>query len=51
LYSSPSIVRIIKSRKMRWVGHVARKDRRKEPLRRPRHRWVDNNKMDLGEVG
>jgi hypothetical protein len=64
LYSSPSIIRIIKSRKMIWAGHVARmghksnayrllvgKPEGKKPLRRPRCRWVDNIKMDLGEVG
>jgi hypothetical protein len=64
LYSSPSIIRIIKSRRMRWVGHVARigemrnvyrllvgKPDGKRPLGRPRHRWVDNIRMDLGEVG
>jgi hypothetical protein len=55
LYSSPSIIRIIKSRSMRWAGHVARmgekrnvyrllvaKPEGKRPLGRPRHRWVDN---------
>jgi len=64
LYSSPRIVRVIKSRRMRWAGHVARmgerrgvyrvlvgKPERKKPLRRPRHRWEDNIKMDLQEVG
>jgi hypothetical protein len=61
LYSSPSIIRIIKSRRMRWSGHVARIGRRgtsidywpegKRPLGRPRRRWVDNIRMDLGEVG
>jgi hypothetical protein len=63
LYSSPSIVRIINSRRMRWEGHVARMGRREtridywwesqreRPLGRPRHRWVDNIGMDLGEVG
>jgi hypothetical protein len=63
LYSSPSIVRIIKSRRMRWVGHVARmgekrnvyrllvgKPEGKRPLGRPRHRWIDNIKMDLIEI-
>jgi hypothetical protein len=55
LYSSPSIIRIIKSRRMRWAGHVARigekrnsyrllvgKPEGKRPLGRPRRRWVDN---------
>jgi hypothetical protein len=64
LYSSPSIIRIIKSRRMSWAGHVARmwekrnthrllvgKPEEKRPLGRPRHRWVDNIRMDLGEVG
>jgi hypothetical protein len=62
-YSSPSIIRIIKSRKMRWVGHVARVEEKrnayrllvekpegKRPLRRPRCRWVQYIKMDLEEV-
>jgi hypothetical protein len=64
LYSSPSIIRIIKSRRMRWAGHVARmreksnayrllvgKPEGKSPLGRPRRRWVDTIKMNLGEVG
>jgi hypothetical protein len=64
LYSSPSIIRIIKSRRMRWVGHVARmcengnayrllveKPEGKIPLGRPRRRCVNNIRMDLGEVG
>jgi hypothetical protein len=64
LYSSPNIVRVIKSRRMRWAGHVARmgegKDlyrvlvRRpegKRPLGRPRRRWEDNIKMDLRQIG
>ena len=64
LYSSPNIVRVIKSRRMRWVGHVARmaeemglyrflvgKPEGKRPLGRPRRRWVDNIRMDLQEVG
>ena len=63
LYSSPSIVRLIKSRRMRWVGHVARmeegsgvhkvsvgKPEGKTPLGRPGRRWEDNIKMDLQEV-
>jgi hypothetical protein len=63
LYSFPSIIRIIKSRRMRWDGHVARMGWRgtlinywwESPtdrlLGRPRRRWVDNIRMDLGEVG
>jgi hypothetical protein len=64
LYSSPSIIRIIKSRKMRWAGHVTRMGEKrnmyrllvgklegKRPLGRLKHRWVDNIRMDLGEVG
>jgi hypothetical protein len=64
LYSSPSIIRIIMSRRMRWAEpcstngekkNVYRllvgKSEGKRPLGRPRRRWVDNNRMDLGEVG
>ena len=64
LYCSPNIVRVIKSRRMRWAGHVARmeegrgvhkilvgKPEEKRPLGRPRCRWGDNIKMDLQEVG
>jgi hypothetical protein len=64
LYSSPSIIRIIKSRRMRWAGHVARMGEKrnayrllvgnpeeKRPLGRPRRRWIDNIKMDLLEIG
>jgi hypothetical protein len=64
VYSSPSIIKIIKSRIMRWAEHVERmeekrdtcrllvgKTERKRPLGRPRRRWVDNIRMDLGEVG
>ena len=63
LYCSPNIVRVIKSRRMRWAGHVARmgvdgvyrvlvgKPEGKKPLGRPRRRWVDNIRMDLQEVG
>jgi len=64
LYSSPNIVRVIKSRRMRWVWHVARmgeergvyrvlggKSEGKRPLGRLRRRWVDNIRMDLQEVG
>ena len=64
LYSSRNIVRVIKSRRMRLAGHVARMEERrgvhkvfvgkpeeKRPLGRPRLRWEDNIKMDLQEVG
>ena len=64
LYSSPNIVRVIKSRRMRWAGHVTRmgegrgvyrvlvgKPKGKRPLGRQRHRWEDNIRMDLQEVG
>ena len=63
LYSSPNIVRVIKSRRTRWTGHVARmgeergvyrvlvgKPEGRRPPGRPRRRWVDNIKMDLQEV-
>jgi PAS domain-containing protein len=45
LYTSPSIIRMIKSRRMRWAGHVEQM-REKRPLGRPRRRWVGNIKMD-----
>jgi len=54
LYSLPNIVRVVKSRIMRWAGHMARqvgKPEGKRPLGRPRRRWEDNIKMDLQEVG
>jgi hypothetical protein len=64
LYCSPSIIRIIKSRRMRWAGHVAcmgekrnayrilvGKPEGKRPLGRPRCRWEDNIRMDLREIG
>jgi hypothetical protein len=53
LYSAPNIIRMIKSRRMRWAGHVARmgilvgKPEGKRPLGRPRHRWVDSIKYIL----
>jgi hypothetical protein len=64
LYSSSKIVRVIKSRRMRWAGHVARiregrgvyrvlvgRPEGKRPLGRPRRRWEDNIKMDFREIG
>jgi hypothetical protein len=63
LYSSPNIVRMIKSRRMRWAGQVAcmgegrgvyrvlvGRPKGKRPLGRPWHRWEDNIKMDLREI-
>jgi hypothetical protein len=63
LYSSPSRIRM-KSRRMRWAGHLARmgekrsacglllrKPEQKKQLGRSRRRWVDNIRMDLGEIG
>jgi hypothetical protein len=64
LYSSPSIIRVIKARRIRWAGHVGRMGEvsgaynilvgwteGRRPLGRPRHRWEDNIKMDLGKLG
>jgi hypothetical protein len=64
LYSSPNIVRVIKSRRMRWAGHVARMGEErgvyrvlvgrpdgKRPLGRPRRRWEDNIKMERMVIG
>ena len=64
LYSLPNIMRVVKSRRMRWAGHAARmgqgrgvyrvlvgKPEGKRPLGRPRRRWEVNIKMDLQEVG
>jgi hypothetical protein len=64
LYSSPSIIRVIKARGVRWAGHVARMEEvrgaynilvgrpeGKRPLGRPRRRWEYNIKMDLREIG
>ena len=64
LYSSPNIVRVIKSRRKRWTGHVVHigegrgvyrvlvgKPEGRRPLGRPRRRWEDNIRMDLREVG
>jgi len=64
VYSSPNIVRVIKSRRKRWAGPVARmgeergvyrvfvgRPEGRRPLGRPRRRWVDNIRLDLQEVG
>ena len=64
LYSSPNIVRMIKWRRMRWVGHVARMDDERgvyrvlvgklegrRPLGRPKRRWMNNIRLDLQGVG
>jgi hypothetical protein len=64
LYRSPNIVKLIKSRRLRWAGHVARmeegrnalkiltgKPTGKRPLGRPRRRWEDNIRMDLEKIG
>jgi hypothetical protein len=64
LYSSPNIIRVMKSRRMRWTGNVARmaekssacrilvrKPQGKRPLRRPRHRWEDSIKIKIRELG
>ena len=64
LCSSPNIIRNLKSKRLRWAGHVARmeqfrnayrvlvgKPEGRRPLGRPRRRWEDNIKMDLREVG
>jgi hypothetical protein len=64
LYTSPDIIRKVKSRRMRWAGHVARmgeerkvykvvvgKTEGKRPLGRPRRRWEDGIRMDLRETG
>jgi len=62
LYASPNIIRVIKSRRMIWVGHVVHmgemknaykilvgKSKGKKPPRRPRHRWEDNIRLYLRE--
>jgi hypothetical protein len=63
-YSSPSIIRVIKARRMRWAGHMARmqvvrgacnitvgRPEGRRSLGRPRRRWEDNTEMDLREIG
>jgi hypothetical protein len=63
-YSSPRIIGIIKARRTRWAGHVAQRGEKRNayrllvgkpegrrPLGRPRHRWLDNGRMDFVEVG
>jgi hypothetical protein len=64
LYSSPDIIRQMKSRRMRWARHVARmregrnvyrvsveKPQEKRPFGRPRHRWEEGTTVDLREIG
>jgi hypothetical protein len=60
LYSWSNIIRMMKSRKMRWAGHGTKgnayrffvgKPARKRPLARTRHRWEDNIKMDIRTIG
>jgi hypothetical protein len=64
LYSSPNLIRMIKSRRMRWPGHVARMGEKRNTYRilvekpegrrllgRPRRRWVNNIEIDLREIG
>jgi hypothetical protein len=64
LYTSPSVLRMIKLRRVRWTVHAAgmginrnvyrlfiRKPEGRRPLGRPRRRWVDNIRMDLGNIG
>jgi hypothetical protein len=64
LYSSPNIIRMIKSRRMRWAGHLARMGEKRNACRtlvgkpegnrlleRPTHTWDDNIKIDLREIG
>ena len=63
MYRSPNIIRVIKSRRLRWADHIARMEERssfkiltgkptgKIPLGRPRRKWEDNIRMDLKEIG
>ena len=64
LYGSPNIVRVIKSRRLTWAGHIARMEKGRSAFKiltgkptgkialgRPRRRWEDNIRMDLEEIG
>jgi hypothetical protein len=60
LYFSPNIIRMIKSKRIRWAGHgekryayriLVGKPEGKRPVGRPRHRWVDSIKIDLRDIG
>ena len=62
MYRSPNIVRVIKSRGLRWAGHVTKMEEgrsvfkiltgtEKRPLGRFRHRWVDYIRIDIKEIG
>ena len=64
MYCSPNILRVIKSRRLRWAGHIARKEEgstafkiltgiptAKRPLGRPKRRWEYNIRMNLKEIG
>ena len=56
MYRSSDIVRVIKSRRLRWAGHVARREECRSAFKiltgkRPRRRWEDNIRMDLEEIG
>jgi hypothetical protein len=63
IYASPNIIKVIKSRRMRWVGYAAHRDmrnayricigkpERKMPFERPRYRWKDNMRMEVREIG
>ena len=51
LYRSPNIVRVIKSRRLIWAGHVVRMEEGRRPFGRSRRIWEDNIRMDLEEIG
>ena len=60
MYRSPKVVRVIKSRRLKWESHVARMEEGrnsfkiltiKRPLGRPRRKWEDNIRMDIKEIG